>query len=311
MLMIPSEHTFFIFTVVCHGCRPLLSDLWTIFDSMSATSEPWQGMPADARAVLRQQFQDQPAAKHPDRWDDLWQRDVTPWDRKSPSLALKDAIVSKSDIFGSPTSNQKRKRALIPGCGRGYDVLLLSSLGYDTYGLDVSKTAVEAARKLQAETDGSEMYAAQSPDVGRGEAKFLLNDFFKDDFLSDTDGGRFDLIFDYTFLCALPPEMRSKWARRMSDLLAPTGHLICLEWPLGKDPKDGGPPHGLSSQLYEQLFLRPGQEVSYDDQGFAISTSSEQVADGALVREARYMPERTHEAGQGKDHISIWKHRSR
>jgi hypothetical protein len=84
--------------------------------------------------------------------------------------------------------------------GRGYDVLLLASLGYDCYGLDASETAIEAARKLKAASKDDERYAAHDPKVGPGESKFLLRDFFKDDFLAESNGGDFDLIFDYTFV---------------------------------------------------------------------------------------------------------------
>lgn len=153
-----------------------------------------------------------------------------------------------------------------------------------------------------------EIYAANDPAVGRGETKFILSDFFKDEFFPETNGGGFDLIFDYTFLCALPPELRPPWAKRMSELLAPAGRLVCLEWPLGKDPKEGGPPHGLTSNLYAQLFLRPGEDVKYAETGVVAADPSVEKSDNALVRVAHYMPERTHEAGKNMDYVSIWEH---
>lgn len=59
----------------------------------------------------------------------------------------------------------------------------------------------------------------------------------------------------------------------MSALLSPSGRLICMEYPLGKDPKTGGPPHGLESKVYEQLFARPGQEIKYDPERRVIEES--------------------------------------
>lgn len=278
---------------------------------MAAPQPKWvTGFMADQdRAKLRSQFLNQPADSHPGHWDDLWKQNVTPWDRKGPSLALKDAITVHPDIFGPPVDSRssKRKRALVPGCGRGYDVLSLGySLGYEAYGLDSSETAIEAAKKQQEEAQGSETYSPHDSQIGAGTVKFLTSDFFKDDFFSETGGADFDLIFDYTFLCALPPELRPSWAKRMSQLLSPTGHLVCLEWPLGKDPKEGGPPHGLSSELYVQLFAHPGQEVEYDENGIMIERSSGERIPGALRRVAHYQPERTHGAGTGKDFVSIW-----
>lgn len=241
---------------------------------------------------------------------------------------------------------QQRKKALVPGCGRGYDVLSLASLGYDTFGLDGSENAILAARKLEAEEEiscESDAYRLrEDPLVGKGKIQFIIGDFFHEDFLAaitttttthgdssdstsndtlPTTEEKFDLIFDYTFLCALPRELRPKWAKRMSELLAPDGFLICLEWPLQKSPKEGGPPHGLSAELYEELLRKPGQEVEYDDdddgEGYVVVSAGDSTGGGgggddgraknALVRLERYRPSRTHEAGKDSDYISIWK----
>lgn len=237
-------------------------------------------------------------------------------------------------------TGQQRKKALVPGCGRGYDVLSLASLGYDTFGLDGSENAILAARKLEAEEISCESDAYRFREdtlVGKGKIQFIIGDFFHEDFLAaiasttthgddintiPTTDEKFDLIFDYTFLCALPRELRPAWAKRMSELLAPDGFLVCLEWPLQKSPKEGGPPHGLSAELYEELLRKPGQEVEYDDddddgEGYVVVSAGDSTTGGdgggdgraknALVRLERYRPSRTHEAGKDSDFISIWK----
>ncbi|EME46604.1 hypothetical protein DOTSEDRAFT_43091 [Dothistroma septosporum NZE10] len=268
--------------------------------------------PADAREKLRQQFLDQPEENLTNRWDDLWQQKLTPWDKNGPSLALKDAITDRPDVFGTAIkddSSKTRKRALVPGCGSGYDVFLLASLGYDTYGLDAAPTAVNAAKQIQAEIAADERYAVHDSEIGRGESKVILQDFFKDDFQAHTGGAGFDVIFDYTFLCALPPDLRPRWAQRMSQLLGPLGKLICLEWPLGKDPKLGGPPFGVTPELFGQLLSRPGKEVKYDDAGVVVvEDQSGEGSDHGLVTIDRFLPSRTHESTKGNDHVSIWQH---
>lgn len=267
--------------------------------------------PQDAREKLRQQFLDQPEENLTNRWDDLWQQKLTPWDKNGPSLALKDAITDRPEVFGTAIKDDQsrgRKRALVPGCGSGYDVFLLASLGYDTYGLDAAPTAVDAAKRIQAEVPNDERYAVHETETGRGEAKVLLQDFFRDDFKSETGGGDFDVIFDYTFLCALPPDLRPRWAKRMSRLVGPTGKLICLEWPLGKDPKQGGPPFGVTPELFEGLLSRPGEQVKYDEAGVLVRDSSGSRSDVGLVKVDRFMPSRTHESTKGNDHVSIWQH---
>ncbi|EMC92114.1 hypothetical protein BAUCODRAFT_276548 [Baudoinia panamericana UAMH 10762] len=267
------------------------------------------------RAQLREHFLDKPFEQHAKGWDDLWKKSFTPWDRDKPSPALVDTLNQKGDILGGALmqngeqSQQKsRKRAFVPGCGRGYDVLLLASYGYDAYGLDVSETALEKANQLVNDPSLVTTYPVRDGDVGRGSSKFVKADFFADGFLSETGGGSFDLIYDYTFLCALPLDMRPRWAKRMSELLSPEGHLVCLEFPLGKALSTGGPPHGVQRELYEQLLHHPGREVSYDQSGNVSEDKSDDKATDALVRVDRWMAERTHAIGQGKDHVSIWRH---
>lgn len=266
----------------------------------------------DDREKLRQHFQDQPAEAQTGRWDAMWQQNVTPWDRSLPNPALIDALDEKRDIIGASTETSdlvQRKKALVPGCGRGYDVLLLASYGYDAYGADVSQTAIDACNKLnQDQAEDTAKYPIKDAAIGRGSRNFLLADFFNDDLTSHTGGSKFDVIYDYTFLCAIPPQLRPKWAARMSSLLAPGGSLICLEFPLAKSPALGGPPHGLSSDLYVQLFKRPGEDVKYGDDGYVVSEDRELDSQSDLVRAAHWQPERTHQVGKGTDMISIWKH---
>jgi hypothetical protein len=244
---------------------------------------------------LNQKFQDQPLSAHPAEWDALWRNQTTPWDQGESSIALHDALAQHPELFpaspsssSSPEPSSSRKpRALIPGCGRGYDVLLLASLGYDAYGLDVSTTAIAEAQN----------YAAANPPTGEnaGTATFLAGDFWSADWLASTNPPvdtttplsqryAFDLIFDFTFLCALPPSARGDWAKRLGELLKPgSGRLVCLEFPLGKPEGTGGPPFGLTEGIYVDLLTGQG-----------------------VKRLGRWKPERTHERSVGKDCVSVW-----
>jgi len=260
------------------------------------------------RERLRSHFA---AGNTPNGWDELWQRNFTPWDRSEPNPALRDILSGRSDLFNTSgdDSEHQKKRALVPGCGKGYDVLLLASFGYDAYGVDGSETALKEARKL-VETD-QDKYPLQPGVKSRGVVKFVLGDFFSSDWEAQTgfsESNRFDIIYDYTFLCALPPSTRPSWAAQMVRLLSPNGRLICLEFPSYKDPKTGGPPFGVREAVYVEHLKRPGQDVEYDDDGFVVS--SDKVGPNSLIRIERYMPERTHAIGKGTDWISIWTHSS-
>src|SRR4051812_18530334 len=98
----------------------------------------------------------------------------------------------------------------------------------------------------------------------------------------------------------------------MAQLLAPTGILICLEFPTHKPLLSGGPPFALPSAVYEELFKRPGEEISYDDAGKVVN-SDKSESEKALVRVGYWKPARTHQVGiingEVKDFVSVWKHK--
>ena len=148
---------------------------------------------------------------HAERWDSLWKAgDFLPWDRGQACPALEDTLIEKTGLIGESTvsandGQKTRKKALVPGCGRGYDVLLLSSFGYDSYGLELSETALK--RALEEQEKNAHKYAARDPKIGKGTVHFLNGDFFDnttwkqggssaDDQIARK--GAFDLIFDYT-----------------------------------------------------------------------------------------------------------------
>lgn len=270
----------------------------------------------DVRAKLRDIFKTS-YNEHPQQWSKLWESgDFLPWDRGEPSPALVDLLNEKEDLIGQVTTGGRRKKALVPGCGRGYDVLLLASKGYDAVGLEISDSAVNQCRKLW-EQEGSNYFKA-SPN--HGSCEFVLGDFFKDDWVSSaaSSQGSFDLIYDYTFFCALPPEARPRWASRTSQLLSRSSEarLICLEFPTHKPPNTGGPPFGLMPETYVAHLSHPGEELPYTNEGYpdmeALGKQSDDQAanDAALVRIAHWQPARTHPIGQGKDWLSIWRHRA-
>mgnify|MGYP005988700959 CR=1 FL=1 len=120
-------------------------------------------------------------------------------------------------------------------------------------------------------------------------------------------------LMSMQFLCALPPDARPKWAKRMSSLLAPKGRLVCLEFPSGKPLTDKGPPWGLNPEVYEALLAHPGEEISYNDDGTVVDPPSPKPQDGALHRLSLIKPARTHPAGTREDgtvadFISVWSH---
>ncbi|KAJ9121741.1 hypothetical protein QFC22_002362 [Naganishia vaughanmartiniae] len=202
----------------------------------------------------------------------------TPWDKAAPHGALVQ-LLKESGSDGVPTI-PKEGLALVPGCGKGYDVLLLAQRGLDSTGLDVSPIAVEQANEYLEEQQAS------SPLNHKTEVK--LASFFH--WKRPIDG--YSLIYDYTFLCALPPSLRPEWAETMTRLAAPTGMLITLQFPLDGPEREGGPPYSLWDELYHDLLDKDWEMVFQRD---------------VKKEESRFNSDRFK---QGREKIAVWKRRS-
>ncbi|PHH66957.1 hypothetical protein CDD81_5309 [Ophiocordyceps australis] len=262
-------------------------------------------------------FANTPLAEQASRWDALYQRSHTPWDRAGPSLALADVLTQRRDLVppvDSPHDAPHRPTALVPGCGPGHDVLLLSSFGYDVWGLDISPGAFALAQQNRLEAERHGRYAPVHGVAQAGRIHWLTADFFDEAWsrgIGTGGDGRFDLVFDYTFLCALPIAARPQWAKRMSSLVRPRGRLICLEFPSSKPLLEPGPPWPMRPEVYEALLAAPGQDAVYDADGSIVCSVNAKPSHGALHRLGIIKPERTHPAGTAPDgsvidFISIW-----
>jgi SAM-dependent methyltransferase len=80
--------------------------------------------------------------------------------------------------------------------------------------------------------------------VANSHIKIIQGDFFEHQ-------GKYDLIIEQTFFCALPPTMRQKYVWKMHQLLTEEGVLSGL---LFNKYFEVGPPFGGSKEEYENLF---------------------------------------------------------
>ncbi|KAI0057814.1 S-adenosyl-L-methionine-dependent methyltransferase [Artomyces pyxidatus] len=170
----------------------------------------------------------------PESWDEAWKLKVTPWDAGEAQPPLRDLL--ESSRLPLPTSG----KALVPGCGKAYDAFLIAStLGLNTVAIDISETAIDAAKELLASTSG----------LPEGKVSIEKGDFFA---MSLPESERYDLIYDYTFFVAIPPSRRIEWGRQMSALAKPGAYLIALVFPLNLSPDEGGPPHFVKAEHYDE-----------------------------------------------------------
>lgn len=182
--------------------------------------------------------------RHAADWEGMWQSGIAPgtrFDIKGVHPWLKKRIAEGQIPTGA---------ALVPGCGRAYDLAALAAPDRHVTGLDIAPEAVANAKAYLAEAAGD---------------KAAYYEVKQADFFTFAPAeGPVDFIFDYTFLCALPPALRGEWAATMAKLVKPAGELFCMEFPLGPygetHPKDKpldytrGPPFLLSKQLYHDLL---------------------------------------------------------
>ncbi len=154
-------------------------------------------------------------------WENAWREGRTGWDAGGSPPALLE-LVQAGELPGG--------RALVPGCGAGHDVLTLASGDRTVVGLDVAPTAAARFAELRRERG-----------VPESQARIVTADFFE--FEPDA---RFNLVWDYTFFCAIDPSQRPAWGRHMAELVAPGGLLVTLVFPVVPGaPPDRGPPYAI------------------------------------------------------------------
>jgi SAM-dependent methyltransferase len=151
-------------------------------------------------------------------WNERYRDNKTGWDIGYPSPALIEFAESLGD---------KSLRILIPGAGNAYEAEYLFKAGFqNTAVLDLSKDPLNALKSRVPEFP---------------EEQLIHGDFFD-------HKGQYDLILEQTFFCALDPKMRSDYASKMKELLAPNGVLsgLLFNFPL----TEKGPPFGGSESEY-------------------------------------------------------------
>ncbi|KAI7868177.1 S-adenosyl-L-methionine-dependent methyltransferase [Spinellus fusiger] len=158
-------------------------------------------------------------------WESRWATKNTGWDagRASPALVK---LIQDTENGWVPLKG----RGLVPGCGAGYDVECLATKDRPMTGLDLSSTCIRQCQE-------------NHPHAKDNNYEFILGDFFTFDLPKEG----YTFAYDYTFLAALDPSMRTAWAARYSEILPPGGILIALMYPL--DVHVGGPPFTLSEEM--------------------------------------------------------------
>jgi SAM-dependent methyltransferase len=159
--------------------------------------------------------------KTPADWLERYEGEDTPWDRGEAHPQLADEVAR-----GGLRPPFDGARALVPGCGRAHDGLVLAQAGWVVTAVDFVEQLAESANERLRPYGG----------------EFVATDALA------FEGGPFDMIWEHTFLCALQPEQRPLWAAMVRRNLAPEGCLEGIVFPANKPPENEGPPFGYTPE---------------------------------------------------------------
>jgi SAM-dependent methyltransferase len=127
-------------------------------------------------------------------------------------------------------------KVLVPGCGRGHEVVFLAENGFDVTAIDFSSGAVT--------------YLKNALKKRNLEGRILHQDFFS---LDESHEGAYDLVLEQTFFCAISPKQRRDYVLNVSRILKPGGILVGLFY---HTDEQGGPPYNTTREDIEMHFSK-------------------------------------------------------
>lgn len=157
----------------------------------------------------------------PDYWDHRYLTNETGWDMKQVSPPLKSYI---------DTIKDNNLKILIPGCGNAYEAEYLLAKGFTNVTL----------------IDFSNVVTGRLKEKYNGKPLKIINENFFD------HKGKYDLILEQTFFCALHPSLQKKYVQKCYDLLNDGGKIAGVFF--NKKFVDVEPPYILNDAEYKKLF---------------------------------------------------------
>jgi methyl halide transferase len=155
-------------------------------------------------------------------WSSMYQSGTTGWDIGSPSPPLYQYLCQ---------IDTKTLDVLVPGAGNGYEIASAWDLGFNNiHLLDISSLPIK-------------QFLENNPSFPPEHTHH--QDFFEHE-------GRYDLILEQTFFCALDPELRPDYAKKVHELLKPGGRLVGVLFE--REFNQTGPPFGGRREEYRGYF---------------------------------------------------------
>lgn len=149
-------------------------------------------------------------------WNERYNNDDMPWEKGVGTPVLTELLSIVPEYFKTNTN------ALVIGCGLGHDVAMLHEAGINAAGLDISETALKLAREAH-------------PELGD---VWILDDLFT----ISARTSSYDLVWEHTCYCAIPPDKRNDYVTSVYDLLKPNAYFAGVFFTDTGQAPDVGPP---------------------------------------------------------------------
>jgi methyl halide transferase len=156
-------------------------------------------------------------------WNDAYKAAHQGWDIGYGSTPLIEYIQQLKD---------KTQRILIPGAGNAYEVDTLWQMGFkNVFVCDIAEVPLKNV-------------IDRIPDFPKSQ--LLHSNFFE-------LKGHYNLVIEQTFFCAIEPNLRTLYVKKMHELLYPHGKLVGV---LFDDPNlfDTRPPYKGTKDEYRKYF---------------------------------------------------------
>lgn len=159
----------------------------------------------------------------------------------NPAWNLEETTATLKDML--PRMKLPKSRILILGCGDSHDAAFFAQSGHKVTAVDISQHAIERSKKLYGHLDN---------------ITWLQSDIFK---LPQSFDGAFDLVYEYTCLCAINPLLRNQlvsiWSRALHDQGQLMATFFCMH-------KRDGPPFGGSEWEFRELLKKRFQPLLWN-----------------------------------------------
>tara|TARA_B100002052_G_scaffold279082_1_gene286025 strand:+ start:1071 stop:1688 length:618 start_codon:yes stop_codon:yes gene_type:complete len=162
-------------------------------------------------------------------WNQKYTNNQDKWDLNKPTPILKNRSISFD-------TNNKLK-ICIPGCGKGHDALYLASIGHDVYAIDFSSNALTYLKD-------NNIYS---------NLHIIESDFFT---LPEKFYNKFDVLFEYTFFCAINVSRREEYLKMCNYLLKSGGLFFGIIFPISEVSDQNSPPFKVDLPIFENLFSK-------------------------------------------------------